>query len=84
MSLTSLVQGPIFLFLKGNDRSLNSHKTLLVQQQYCISFHVLLLVLIVEHFRFQIIISCLWIFVSLANQKAALKELAARRLRTEK
>ena len=40
MSLTSLVQGPIFLFLKGNDRNLNSHKTLLVQQQYCISFHV--------------------------------------------
>ena len=38
MSLTSLVQGPIFLFLKGNDRSLNSHKTLLVQQQYCFFF----------------------------------------------
>ena len=84
MSLTSLVQGPIFLFLKGNDRSLNSHKTLLIQQQYCISFHVLLLVLIVEHFCFQIIISCLWILVLLANQKAALKELAARRLRTER
>ena len=84
MSLTSLVQGPIFLFRKGNDRSLNSHKTLLIQQQYCISFHVLLLVLIVEHFCFQIIISCLWILVLLANQKAALKELAARRLRTER
>ena len=84
MSLTSLVQGPIFLFLKGNNRNLNSHKTLLIQQQYCISFHVILLVLIVEHFRFQIIISCLWIVVLLANQKAALKELAARRLRTER
>ena len=84
MSLTSLVQGPIFLFLKGNDRNLNSHKTLLVQQQYCISFHVLLLVLIVEHFCFQIIIFCLWIFVLLANQKAALKELVARILRTER
>ena len=78
------MQGPIFLFLKGNDRNLNSHKTLLVQQQYCISFHVLMLVLIVEHFCFQIIISCLWILVLLANQKAALKELAARRLRTER
>ena len=84
MSLTSLVQGPIFLFLKGNARNLNSHKTLLVQQQYCISFHVLLLLLIVEQFCFQIIISFLWIFVLLANQKAALKELAARRLRTER
>ena len=84
MSLTSLVQGPIFLFLKGNDGNLKSHKSLLVQQQYCISFHVLLLVLIVEHFCFQIIISCLWIVVLLANQKAALKELAARRLRTER
>ena len=78
------MQGPIFLFLKGNDGSLNSHKTLLIQQQYCISFHVILLVLIVEHFRFQIIISCLWIVVLLANQKAALKELVARRLRTER
>ena len=73
MSLTSLVQGPIFLFLKGNDRNLNSHKTLLVQQQYCISFHVILLVLIVEHFCFQIIISCLWIFVLLANSEGGSK-----------